>query len=120
MASVTARPPKKSICVILDAMVVIEAHALGIWHNLLDKIDAVIPSTVVRVEAFYFDSKKTGKRGPILISQAISSGKVAEIAATVTEILTSPPTIIPDHVRDGQALQRRPSFRFRVNGSASR
>jgi hypothetical protein len=67
--------------VILDAMLVIEAHAIGIWDNLVDKIDAIIPSTVVKDEAFYFDSKKTGKRGPILISQAISSGKVAEIDA---------------------------------------
>jgi hypothetical protein len=72
--------------VILDAMVVIEAHALGIWDNLLDKIDAIIPSIVVQDEAFYFDTKKTGKGGPILISQGISSGKVAEIAATATEI----------------------------------
>jgi hypothetical protein len=82
MASVTARPQKKSICVILDALVVVEAHALGIWDNLLDKIDAVIPSTVVKNEAFFFDSKKTGRRGAILISRAVSSGKVAEIAAT--------------------------------------
>jgi hypothetical protein len=71
MASVTARPRGKSICVILDAMVVIEAHSLGIWDNLLDKIDAVIPSTVVRDEAFYFDAKMTGKRGAILISQRL-------------------------------------------------
>ncbi len=86
MASMTAKPTKRSICVILDAMVVIEAHALGIWDNLLDKIDAIIPSTVVKNEAFYFDTKKSGKRGAILISQAVGSGRVAEIAATVTEL----------------------------------
>jgi len=54
--------------------------------SLIDKIDSIIPSTVIQDEAFYFDTKKTGKRGPILISQSVSSGKVAEIAATGTEL----------------------------------
>lgn len=82
----TVKPPGKLICVILDAMIVIEAHALEIWDSLIDKIDAIIPSTVIQDEAFYFDTKKTGKRGPILISQSVSSGKVAEMAATGTEL----------------------------------
>lgn len=68
----TGNPTKKSICVILDAMIVIEAHALAVWNHLLDRIDAVLPSTVVKNEAFYFDAKKTGRRGPILIRQGIS------------------------------------------------
>jgi hypothetical protein len=36
--------------VILDAMIVIEAHALGIWHNLLDKIDAMIPQLLFEMK----------------------------------------------------------------------
>lgn len=86
MASMTVKPPGKLICVILDAMIVIEAHALEIWDSLIDKIDAIIPSTVIQDEAFYFDTKKTGKRGPILIRQSVSSGKVAEMASTDTEL----------------------------------
>jgi hypothetical protein len=109
MASATARPPRKSTCMILDAMAVIESHGLGIWDNLLDKIDAIIPSTVVKDEVFYFDTKKTGKRGPIKINQAISSGKVAEIPATGRKILTSPPHTISDHLRDGLAMQSLPT-----------
>ena len=67
-------------------MIVIEAHALEIWDSLIDKIDVIIPSTVVQDEAFYFDTKKIGKRGPILISQSIRSGKIVEMIATVTEL----------------------------------
>jgi hypothetical protein len=86
MASMTVKLTGKLICVILDAMIVIEAYALQIWDSLIDKIDAIITSTVIQGEAFYFDTKKTGKRGPILISQSVSSGEVAEMAATGTEL----------------------------------
>ena len=86
MASMTVKPTKKLICVILDAMIVIEAHALEIWDSLIEKIEAIIPSTIIQDEAFYFDTKKTGKRSPILISQSVSSGKIIEMAATSTEL----------------------------------
>jgi hypothetical protein len=82
----TAKPTKKSIYVLLDAVIVIEAHALGIWDKLLDKINCLVPSTVVQNEAFYFDTKKGGKRNPILIKQSINSGRLAEVAATASEI----------------------------------
>ncbi|MBU2497476.1 MAG: hypothetical protein KKE57_01115 [Proteobacteria bacterium] len=82
----TAKPTKKSIYVLLDAVIVIEAHALGIWDSLLDKIRAVVPSTVVQNEAFYFDTKKTGERGPILIKQSVKSGMLSEVAATAFEL----------------------------------
>ena len=86
MASMTVKPPRKLICVILDTMIVIQAHALKIWDSLIDKIDAIIPSTVIQNEAFYFDTKKSKKRGAIQLSKSIKAGKIVELAATAKEL----------------------------------
>ena len=48
-------------CVLLDAMIVIEAHALGNWDNILRQVQVLIPSTVVKDEAFYFFIRKSEK-----------------------------------------------------------
>lgn len=49
-------------------------------------MNAVVPSTVVQNEAFYFDTKKTGERGPILIKQPINLGTLSEVTATALEL----------------------------------
>jgi predicted membrane protein len=42
---------RKLTSVLLDAVIVIEAHALVIWSNLVGKVEILVPSTVVRKEA---------------------------------------------------------------------
>lgn len=86
MASMIAKSTKKSICVLLDAMIIIEIHALGIWNHLLEKTEVLVPSTVVRDEAFYFNTKNSKKRRAIQISQSIESGEIAEVAAKSAEL----------------------------------
>jgi len=58
MDSMTVKATRRSTSVLLDAVIVIEAHALGIWKNLLSKVEILVLSTVVRNEAFYFDTKE--------------------------------------------------------------
>jgi len=47
--------------VLLDANIIIEAHALGIWQNLVKKVDISVPSTIARKEAKFFFSKKENR-----------------------------------------------------------
>jgi predicted nucleic acid-binding protein len=86
MASMIAKATRKLGYVLLDANVIIEAYALDVWNKLLDKIKAVVPSSVVQDEAFYFDKKKSGKRLAIDLNKFIDSGRILEVAATAIEL----------------------------------
>ena len=86
MALMTVKATRRLTSVLLDAVIVIEAHALGIWSNLVGKVDILVPSTVVRDEAFYFNSKKREKRLAIQISKSIKDGEIMEVAATAEEL----------------------------------
>ena len=81
-----AKATRKLGYVLLDANVIIEAYALDVWNKLLDKIKAVVPSSVVQDEAFYFDKKKSGKRLAIDLNKFIDSGRILEVAATAIEL----------------------------------
>jgi len=39
--------------VLLDASIVIEAYKLGVWEKFLDRIEAIVPSTVAHDEALF-------------------------------------------------------------------
>jgi hypothetical protein len=86
MALMTVKATRKLTSVLLDAVIVIEAHALGIWSNLVGKVEILIPSTVVRDEAFYFNSKKKEKRLAIQISKSIKDGEIKEVSATAEDL----------------------------------
>ena len=82
----TVKATRKLTSVLLDAVIVIEAHALGIWSNLVGKVEILVPSTVVRDEAFYFNSKKKEKRLAIQISKSIKDGEITEVSAAAEEL----------------------------------
>ena len=86
MVLMIAKATRKLGYVLLDANVIIEAYALGVWNKLLDRTKTVIPSTVVQDEAFYFDKKKSGKRLAIDLNEFIDSGRILEVGATATEL----------------------------------
>jgi len=71
---------------VLDAMVVIKAHELGIWELLLERAPILLPATVVRDEAFYFDTEPGEKRYSINLKDLIDSGKIMEEEASVAEL----------------------------------
>jgi hypothetical protein len=71
---------------VLDAVVVIKAHELGIWELLVERAQVLVPATVVRDEAFYFDTEPGEKRYAIKLKDLIDSGKIIEEAASVAEL----------------------------------
>ncbi len=77
---------KNSTCVLLDAMIVIEAYAVDVWDPLLEEVSIMVPATVINNEAFYFDSKKTNRRGAIRLRQYVESGKISEVNATIEDL----------------------------------
>lgn len=79
----TARITKHR-CVLLDANIVIEAHALEIWTDLKEKYDLVIPSIVVIDEVRYFRSSKRVSK-PIRLGEEVTTGEIFQLTATVEE-----------------------------------
>jgi hypothetical protein len=71
---------------VLDAMIIIKAHELAIWEELKSKIPIVVPSIVVKNEAFYFDTVPGERRFPINLAGDIASGIIEEEAATPTDL----------------------------------
>lgn len=78
--------PTQRLRFVLDAMIVIKAHELGIWELLVDRALILIPATVVRDEAFYFDTEPGERRHSINLKDLIDSGKIIEEAASIEEL----------------------------------
>jgi hypothetical protein len=72
--------------VLLDAMIIIEAHGVDVWDRLLEEVNVLVPATVINNEAFYFDSKKTNRRGAIRLRQSVELGKISEVNATIEDL----------------------------------
>lgn len=86
MGSMTVKFTRKSTWALLDAVIIIEAHSIGVWDRLLGEIKALVGATIVNDEVFYFDTKKTKKRGATRLRQYIESGKIKEVSAAIEEI----------------------------------
>jgi hypothetical protein len=71
---------------VLDAVVVIKAHELGIWELLVERAQIIVPAIVVQDEAFYFDIEPGEKRYAINLKDLIDSGKIMEEAASLAEL----------------------------------
>ena len=82
----TAKSRRRLTCVLLDAVIVIEAHRLDIWDKLISKVRVVVPATVVQDEAFYFKTRGKRKRHAIDLCGLIEAGRIAQEAATVEEL----------------------------------
>jgi hypothetical protein len=73
---------KKSKQILLDAVVVIEAHRGQYWDALCNAYRIALPATVMEDELFYFESDK-GKKG-LNASSWLKEGKVIRIDADLT------------------------------------
>lgn len=70
--------------VLLDANIVIEAHAVGIWGSLIRSYGIVVPSIVVHREAKYF--RGPSRSGGINLATAVSRSEIKEISATLEQL----------------------------------
>jgi hypothetical protein len=82
----TAKSRRKLTCVLVDAVIVIEAHRLGLWHDLIKKVRVVVPATVVQDEAFYFKTRSRRKHHAIALGELVEDGRIVQEAATVEEL----------------------------------
>jgi len=71
--------------VLLDANVVIKAHELGIWLQLTERYELILPATVIRDEARYFKTAKRIRK-PIRMQELVAKGEITELGATAEEL----------------------------------
>lgn len=74
-----------SLCVLLDANVIIEAHACGAWAYLREQVILIVPSTVL-AEATHYVERETGMRVEIHLQPAVQQGRIREISATAEQL----------------------------------
>jgi hypothetical protein len=93
---------KRPRLLLLDANAVFAAFRHGAWEGLCAKYEVVLPSTVVRVEGMFYESRETGRRIYLDLPALVDDGTVTEYAASATEIADA-------------LAQFRPSFRQRLD-----
>ena len=81
MTARTTRPR----CVLLDANVVIKAHELGIWSQLTERYELILPGIVISDEARYF--KTTKRHKAIKLQEAVIKGQISQLSATADEFV---------------------------------
>lgn len=74
-----------SLCVLLDANAIIEAHARDVWASLLQRVTLVIPSIVLQESQFYIDPT-TGQEVRIDLTEALQNGAIREVSATLEQL----------------------------------
>jgi len=73
-------------CVLLDSNIIIEAYKLGIWEQLIERVEIVVSSVVARQESLFY-SKEAGKiPEPINLKHLIQKGQIQELTANPEEI----------------------------------
>lgn len=74
-----------SLCVLLDANIIIHAHASGVWALLMEHVTPVVPSTVMREATHYIDPAM-GMRMEIHLEPSLMAGSLREVAASPEHI----------------------------------
>ena len=76
---------QSSLCVLLDANIIIEAHALNVWASIVQRVTLVVPATVL-AEATHYTSPQTGMRMEIHLETAVREGVIREVSATAEQL----------------------------------
>jgi hypothetical protein len=66
--------------------VIIEAHKIGAWEKLIDRVQIVVSSIVAHKESLFYDNKEGGIPEPINLKRLIQDGKIKELVATSEDI----------------------------------
>jgi hypothetical protein len=70
---------------LLDANVIIEAHACGAWAYLREQVILIVPSTVL-AEATHYVERETGMRVEIHLQQTVLQGQIREVSASAEQL----------------------------------
>ncbi|MGH2486891.1 MAG: hypothetical protein ACRDHE_12850 [Ktedonobacterales bacterium] len=74
-----------SLCVLLDANIIIEAHARGVWASLIERVTLIVP-TAVLAEATHYIAPETGVRAEIHLDVALKQDHIREVSATAEQL----------------------------------
>jgi hypothetical protein len=77
---------KRPRLLLLDANAVFAAFRYGAWDGLCAAYEVVVPATVVRVEAMFYDSRETGRRVYLDLPALVDAGTITEYAAGAVEL----------------------------------
>ncbi|MCH7922405.1 MAG: hypothetical protein IH975_05155 [Nitrospinae bacterium] len=83
----TAKTTKPKF-VLLDANIVIQAYRLGIWKDLIERVEVWVPSIIIRDEALFYTERIGGVPDEINLQQLVDDGKIKEISATHAELVS--------------------------------
>ena len=75
-------------CVLLDACIVIEAHKLGIWDNLIKKAEITVSSIVAHDESLFYSIQENKIPESIIVKSLIDEGKIKELPFTCNQALS--------------------------------
>jgi hypothetical protein len=93
---------KRPRLLLLDANAVFAAFRHGTWEGLCASYELVLPSTVVRVEGMFYESRGTARRVYLDLPALVADGTVTEYAADASDVAAT--------------LERfSPSFRRRID-----
>ena len=68
-------------CVLLDANIIIEAYKLGIWEELIERVEFTVSSIVANDEVLFFSKQENKIPTPINLRSLIEEGKINELSA---------------------------------------
>jgi hypothetical protein len=71
---------------LLDACIIIDAHSLGVWANLVETGQIVVPSIVIRDEAQFYETEQGMIPTPIDLRALLDENRIAEASATAAEM----------------------------------
>lgn len=74
-----------SLLLLCDAVVVVEAHELGVWQHIVDRHRVTLPRTVLEESRFYKDSR-TGRREQLDLNPDVASGVIGILDAAIEEL----------------------------------
>ena len=77
---------KRPRLLLLDANAVFAAFRHGAWEGLCASYEIVLPSTVVRVEGMFYESRETGRRVYLDLPALVADGTVTEYAADASDV----------------------------------
>ena len=73
-------------CVLLDANIIIEAYKLGIWEELIERVEITVSSIVANDEVLFFSKQEDKIPTPINLRNLIEQEKINELSATQDEM----------------------------------
>jgi hypothetical protein len=86
--------PTKLRFFLLDAVVVIELHKLGLWKGLIANSQVVVPGTIIDKECRYFVTAD-GQSYPIDLQADVDMGRIVRMDADAEQLLRTADTFPP-------------------------